>query len=130
MATVTFSLIVLRSAEMDRAARFYALLGIEFQREQHQSGPEHLAAQVGEAVLEIDPQVGAADSDSVRLGFRVPSVEIVMEAVRLAGGTVVTLPRRSSWGYRAVLADPDGRRVEITEAEHAQPGIRADKPLD
>jgi lactoylglutathione lyase len=114
MGEVTLRLIVLRSPDMERTARFYELLGIHFERERHGSGPEHLAGQVGSTVLEIYPQADGSDSVGVRLGFGVPSVDAVVAAVSEAGENVVSTPQSSPWGYRAVVADPDGRRVEIT----------------
>ncbi len=115
MSEVALSLIVLHSADMERTVRFYALLGLEFRRERHGTGPEHFAARIGSAVLEVYPQVGDADSVGLRLGFRVTSVDRVIEAVHQANGSVITPPRSGLWGYRAVLADPDGRRIEVTE---------------
>jgi len=126
MAGVSLSLIVLRSPDVERTAAFYALLGIHFEREQH-GGPEHLAAQLGSAVLEIYLQSVGADSAGVRLGFRVASVAEVVEAVRRAGGAVLSPPRLTAWGNRAVLADPDGRRVEVSEVENAEPIAAADR---
>jgi predicted enzyme related to lactoylglutathione lyase len=35
--------------------------------------------------------------------------------VQQLGAAVVSPPADSPWGLRAVLADPDGHRVEITE---------------
>jgi predicted enzyme related to lactoylglutathione lyase len=114
MAEVALSLIVLRSRDLERAARWYGLLGICFEREKHGTGPEHLAARLGPTVLEVYPQTGEAESVGVRLGFQVPSVDVVVEAVRRDGGVVVSPARRDRWGYRAVLEDPDGRRVEVS----------------
>jgi predicted enzyme related to lactoylglutathione lyase len=127
---VSFSLVVLRSPDMERTARFYRLLGVLFERERHGTGPEHLAGPVGSAVLEIYPQGDEADTVGVRLGFRVASVEAVVQAVRQAGGTVVAPPRHGPWGFRAVLGDPDGRRVEVTEEADADPGAASDRPRD
>jgi predicted enzyme related to lactoylglutathione lyase len=115
VAGVSLNLIVLRAQNPERTAHFYGLLGIAFERERHGDGPEHLAGRVGSVTLEIYPPGGEADTVGVRLGFRVPSVDAVVQAVRQAGGTVVSPARQSPWGYRAVLADPDGRRVEVTE---------------
>src|SRR5216684_1487231 len=94
MADVTLNLIVLRSADLDRAARFYQLLGIEFVREQHGSGPEHLACCLSGVVLEIYPNGSASDDSRVRIGFSVPSVEEALKSVR-EGGKIVTPPKES-----------------------------------
>jgi predicted enzyme related to lactoylglutathione lyase len=113
MIDVSLNLIVLRCSNLERTACFYGLIGIHFDREQHGAGPEHLAARLNATVLEIYPQDGEPDSVGVRLGFQVISVDAVVEAVRREGGVVLSPPRRGRWGYRAVLADPDGRRVEV-----------------
>jgi predicted enzyme related to lactoylglutathione lyase len=115
MADVVLNLVVLRSADLDRAARFYTVLGIDFAREQHGSGPEHLACSLGEVVLEIYLKADGSDDSQTGIGFLVPSVGAIVEEVRLAGGTIVSPPRESEWGLRAVVADPDGHRVELTE---------------
>ena len=104
-------------------ADFYALLGIHFERERHGVGPEHLAGRLGSQVLEIYPQSGNVDSSGVRLGFDISSVDAAVNAVRQAGGSVVSEPRRGTWGYRAVLADPDGRRVEIIQSSNGTPNV-------
>jgi lactoylglutathione lyase len=115
MADVTLNLVVLRAADLDRAARFYDLLGVKFLREQHGSGPEHLACSLGGIVLEIYPQTGVSHEPSVRIGFDVPSVATAVQVVRDNGGVIVTPPKESPWGLRAVVADPEGHRVELIE---------------
>jgi predicted enzyme related to lactoylglutathione lyase len=115
MADITLNLVVLRSADLERAAKFYGLLGIEFDREQHGTGPEHLACCLDGVVLEIYPNPGSGDQTVVRIGLSVPSVEDAVRAVRDGAGVVVTPPKESPWGKRAVVADPDGHRVELTE---------------
>lgn len=114
----TLSLVVIRSGDLDRAARFYAALGITLGRERHGAGPEHLAGAVGGAVFEVYPagegQAGA--TAGVRLGFRVRSVADTVAAAVGAGGRLIQRPKAGAWGLRAVVADPDGHRVEVVEA--------------
>ena len=117
MAEVSLGLVVLRSPDIERAARFYNLLGIQFVRERHGAGPDHLAGQIGAVVLEIYPKDDLGDSADVRLGFRVASVDNVTAGASEAGHAVLSPPNESSWGRRAVLGDPDGRRVEITDSQ-------------
>jgi predicted enzyme related to lactoylglutathione lyase len=119
MATASLNLVVIRSADLDRAARFYGALGIQFQREKHGSGPEHLAGNVGSVVLEIYPGSEAGDTRGVRLGFRIASLAATLVAVQEADGIVVSPAQESPWGLRAVVSDPDGRRVELVQAEVA-----------
>ena len=109
------SLVVIRSADLERAKAFYGRLGVQLQEEKHGNGPEHLAAEIAGTVFEIYPRGDGLATTGVRLGFRVESVESALAV--LEGVTVVSpiLPR--PWGLRAVVVDPDGHRVEIVQAE-------------
>jgi lactoylglutathione lyase len=109
------NLVVIRSADLERALHFYTILGITLSRERHGSGPEHLAATIGAVVLEIYPQGGVDKTTGVRLGFRVKSLEMTIARVQAIGGTVVSPVQESEWGLRAVVSDPDGHRLELLE---------------
>jgi predicted enzyme related to lactoylglutathione lyase len=115
MPDITLNLVVLRSADLDRARRFYELLGVKFAREKHGSGPEHLACCLGGVVLELYPDTSTSGDSRVRIGFDVPSVQDAFRAILESGGTVVTPLKESPWGIRAVVADPDGHRVELIQ---------------
>jgi predicted enzyme related to lactoylglutathione lyase len=119
MPDAALNLVVIRSADLDRAARFYGALGVRFHRERHGSGPEHLAGRSGSVVFEVYPAADALGTSGVRLGFRVPSVAEAVAAAHEAGGSIVTPPRASPWGLRAVVSDPDGHRVELAEESGA-----------
>src|SRR5262245_30067687 len=109
------NLMVLRSSDLDRAEKFYQALGLTFAREKHGDGPEHLAAVLGEVVFEIYPQRGDASTGDVRVGFVVTSLERTLTTVIACGGTLVSPASESPWGLRAVVADPDGHRVELLQ---------------
>ncbi len=117
MSAVELNLVVLRSAEMERAAQFYQALGLEFTRHRHGKGPEHYAAELGALVFEIYPRLPDGESSTgTRIGFRVVSVDEAVAALEKAGGRIVSPAKDSPWGRRAVMADLDGHRVELTEA--------------
>jgi predicted enzyme related to lactoylglutathione lyase len=109
-------LIVLRSSDLDRADRFYRLLGINFVHERHGTGPEHLACELGSVVLEIYPVQAGATTTALRLGFQVVSMAAALAGVCEAGAQLLVPPKESPWGLRAVIRDPDGHRIELTEA--------------
>jgi lactoylglutathione lyase len=116
MSNVTLNLVVLRSPNLEQAAAFYSRLGLQFTRHQHGSGPEHFAAEVAGGVFEIYPL--AADGPSTlgtRIGFTVPSLDATIEALGEYSGTVVSSPKDSEWGRRAVVTDPDGHRIELLQ---------------
>jgi catechol 2,3-dioxygenase-like lactoylglutathione lyase family enzyme len=116
MADLALSLVVIRSANLERAVQFYRALGLSFIREQHGSGPEHYASVIGSAVFEIYPRDSESRSSAaVRLGFRVPSLGESLAALARQEVELVSAPRDTPWGRCAVVKDPDGHRVEIRE---------------
>lgn len=116
MPDVSLNLIVIRSPDIDRACRFYSALGLAFTKHAHGTGPEHYACEFDGLVFEIYPRKSDADSTTaIRLGFRVPSVDDAVAALQPLGAKVISPPKESPWGRRAVIDDPDGHRVELTE---------------
>ena len=112
----TLSLLVLRALDPDRLACFYGAFGLSFRAEQHGSGPLHHACDLNGSVLEIYPASPASPSTSgVRIGFRVSSIDEALRACE-SEARIVTAPHESEWGYRAVLQDPEGHTIELTEA--------------
>jgi predicted enzyme related to lactoylglutathione lyase len=116
MSNVTLNLVVLRSPDITRAAAFYSRLGLQFRQHRHGSGPEHFAAELpGGGVFELYPLSNGASTLGTRIGFRVPSVDDTVAALSDYPSAVITAPRDSEWGRRAVVADPDGHRVELVQ---------------
>jgi predicted enzyme related to lactoylglutathione lyase len=116
----SLGLIVLRAADLGTTLRFYETIGLSFIQEQHGSGPVHYSCELGGTVVEIYPgQMGKAPDrktgGAVMLGFRVGSLNSVVDAIKGIGGLILTNPQSSPWGKRAVVEDPDGRAVELNE---------------
>jgi predicted enzyme related to lactoylglutathione lyase len=113
--TVVCNLIVLRSRNLDLSNTFYRALGLDFTQHSHGKGPVHLASESLEQVFEIYPlSDGETPTSNTRIGFSVPYVDEMYQALLAAGGKSVSTPKDSPWGRRAVVADPDGHRVELT----------------
>ena len=116
MSDVSLNLVVISSADVQRSLAFYEAIGVVFTREQHGKGPEHFSASLHGLVFEIYPQ--AANSGLIgpaRIGFQVASVDDTVVKLRQLGAEVASEPKESRWGRRAVLRDPDGHRIEISE---------------
>jgi lactoylglutathione lyase len=97
---VALSLVVIRAADIERAASFYTALGLELHRESHGNGPEHYVAEMAGLVFEIYPLAGGKPpTTEVRLGFRVADVDAVVERITGAGveGSLVVSPRQRWW---------------------------------
>ena len=118
MNTPRVNLVVLRVADIERAAAFYGLLGFEFLKHAHGTGPEHYACEVDGFVFELYPATGEQGvSSSTRIGFAVANVDEAAGRVgSFWGARVVVGPKDSEWGRRAVVADPDGHRIELVAA--------------
>jgi len=61
------------------------------------------------------PDDGRPVDSSTRLGFAVENVAEVIQALAGIGTTVVKPPKETTWGLQAVVKDPDGRSVELTQ---------------
>jgi lactoylglutathione lyase len=111
-------LLVLRSHRPEGLREFLRALGLEFVTEQRGTGPLHPATRFGGLVLEIYPDSQTEIVASAhRLGFAVASLAETITRLEVAGGVVVTSPRPTEWGLRAVLRGPDGRPVELYERD-------------
>ena len=108
------NLLVIRSAIPAQLAEWYGAFGLIFEHHRHGNGPMHYGANLNGVTLEIYPlkRSQIAPDLSLRLGFEVKNLD------DLVGGLpeVVSGPEQREWGYRAVVADPEGRRVELTQA--------------
>jgi lactoylglutathione lyase len=113
--TACLNLVVLRVTDIEVSGRFYAAFGINFIREKHGNGPEHLSGQSGSLMLELYPLGSAASTAAVRLGFSVPLLAPVIHAVTQTGGYLLSEPQSCVWGLRAVVSDPDGHKIELLE---------------
>lgn len=113
------NLLVLRVADIDRAAAFYERLGLSFTKHAHGSGPAHYASESAGFVFELYPATeGQPVTRSTRVGFEVKDVDaVVKELTGVEGAQVLSAATDSEWGRRAVVADPDGHRVELVQAK-------------
>ena len=120
MSAPSLSLVTLRSANMETALSFYRALGFEFVEEQHGNGPRHHSSKAGSTVLEIYPgDPGRAperkSAGATLIGFGVANLDQALTSLTQLGAPVLTPAKESPWGRRAVVADPDGRAVDLSE---------------
>lgn len=103
----TLNIIVIRVKDLEISKRFYETLGINFAYEQH------LCAVLEWIVFEIYPRSNNVDTSEIRLGFRVASVDQTIEELQAIETVIVSSPKDSQWGRRAVVIDPDGYKIEL-----------------
>lgn len=110
------NLIVIRSHDIDKSAAFYRLIGLNLVKHRHATGPEHYVWDQSGLVFEIYPETEKpGPSTGTRLGFRVGEVATVVARLVDHGATVITPSTNAGWGEMAIVADPDGHRVELME---------------
>ncbi|MCW3096411.1 MAG: Glyoxalase/bleomycin resistance protein/dioxygenase [Chthonomonadaceae bacterium] len=110
------NLVVIRSGDIERSTRFYTSLGLHLEKHRRGNGPEHFASEYEGGVFEIYPRQEENDSTAgVRIGFQVAKVDVLVQKLAEEGAAVISPPKSSPWGRRAVVEDPDGHRVELTE---------------
>jgi len=111
-------LVVIRATDIEKLAEFYSVLGLTFTKHRHGKGPEHLSAAQGETVFEIYPARGDDDlTNSTRLGFSVKSFPEVLRRLREMNVEILTEPTASEFGFRAVVKDFEGHKVELYEEQ-------------
>ncbi len=113
--------IILHTGKLDEMVRFYRALGIPLEEESHDGGPLHYACQLGGIHFAIYPgpsgqAPGRRRGGATQVGFQMDSLEATLADARAAGAEILQEPEEVPWGRRAVIADPDGRPVELNQA--------------
>lgn len=116
--------VVIYSRDMDRARAFYGALGYLFVVERHGDGPEHLACDLGGAVLEIypwrkKPDAALLSASSIRLTLEVEDLDRLLDGLRPLAGRTERTPPREGAPRSARLIDPDGNQVLLIEKRTA-----------
>jgi len=109
------NLLVLRARDPHALARFYEGLGLHFIRERHGKGPAHMACSIPGVTFEIYPETEDAKTTGTRIGFAVDDVDASYANALDARANGLQPPAESAWGRRAVVKDPEGHIVELTE---------------
>jgi lactoylglutathione lyase len=105
--------LTLRCADLARSRRFYELLGLEFDEEQHGAGPRHLSTDLGGTVLELYPAQSPSErTDLATIGLTVTDLVAIEARIQGAGVPV----KRSAVADALITTDPDGRRVRLADA--------------
>jgi lactoylglutathione lyase len=119
MALVSLTLLVLKTHQVEQLRAFYLTLGVNLVEEKHGKGPVHFAGRAGAVVIEVYPLTDDSSpvDSSTRLGFAVENVAEVIRALERIGTKSVTPPKETAWGFQAIVKDPDGRSVELTQAQ-------------
>lgn len=115
-------LIVIKTDKPQDLVDFYSALGLTFDHHRHGNGPLHYSATAGSLVLEIYtlPKGVQHPDNTTRLGFTVDTLDAILLKLKGMGISIVSEPVVTEWGYSAVVQDPDGRKVELTQERDSQ----------
>jgi lactoylglutathione lyase len=111
------NLIVIRTNQPNELAKLYSQIGIEFDYHKHGKGSWHYSAEIEKLVFEIYPLMKnqkIADK-SLRLGFDVERLDELIEKLRANKIEIIAEPKKSEYGYFAVIKDLDGRKIELKD---------------
>ena len=111
------NLLVIKTQQPKALAEFYEQLGIKFQYHRHGKGPRHYSAKIGKLVFEIYPLSKHQENPDrfLRLGFTIADLDALILTLQKQEVEIVSVPKASKWGYYAVVKDPDGRKIELTQ---------------
>lgn len=108
-------LLVLRTNDTKKLSDFYTLLGLNFDYHKHNNSPYHYSATIGQTVLEIYPlskdQIEA--DKNIRLGFGIENFEMIIKKLVEIDVTFSLQPTQTTFGFMAIIIDPDGRKIEL-----------------
>jgi lactoylglutathione lyase len=118
MTKIQLNLVVIRSSDIEKSVLFYQQLGLNFSRHQHGNGLEHFASEDICIIFEIYPCTSETEkTTATRLGFQVDSVDAIIQELEQSGTTIISYPKDSPWGRRAIVIDPDGHKIELKQPE-------------
>jgi predicted enzyme related to lactoylglutathione lyase len=116
MLLSSLNLVVLKSDDVPQLLKFYQELGLKFDQRRHGAAPAHHSAMVGEVALQIYPAGSmTTKSTNVRIGFTTEKINRAVDVAQKAGAKVLSEPTDSPWGTKAVVADPDGNKIEFLQ---------------
>jgi lactoylglutathione lyase len=115
MTEIQLNLVVVRSRDINKSVLFYQTLGLDFVKHQYGSGLEHFASEGSLVTFEIYPCTSEASiTTATRLGFQVDSVDDIVQELEKSGAAIISAPKDSPWGRRAIVMDTDGHKIELT----------------
>jgi lactoylglutathione lyase len=118
MTEIQLNLVVIRSHDVNESVLFYQKLGLNFIKHQHGSRLEHFASEGSLITFEIYPcTLEASTTTATRLGFQVDSVDDIVQELEKSGAPIISSPKDSPWGRRAIVVDPDGHKIELTSSK-------------
>ena len=111
------NLVVIKTKDPDELVKTYQAFGLTFDYHRHGNGPMHYANETNGITLEIYPlPKNKTEADNtLRLGFKIKDLDSKIKNLEKLGVKIITNPTQTEWGYSAIIADHDGRKIELTQ---------------
>lgn len=113
--------IILKTEKVSEAHEFYAALGLPLGQSDNEEGPKHYTCEIGPihfAIYELDPWTGPERRNKTHdtmVGFCTENIEALMKTLDAMNVKVIIPVEETEQGFRAVVLDPDGRPVELSQ---------------
>lgn len=110
--------VTLNTANLTALVEFYTFLGFELKKANVSRGSELYRAQHGNVELCLYGLIDKKNSVSpvLQLGFQVAALKDLFGKIKsIEGVTVLLEPTELPGGLKAIIKDPDGNSVELTE---------------
>ena len=122
---VSINLVVLYCSNLEQSLSFYQALGLDFKEEQHENRPVYYSCLIGGILLDLcplieDPYPLVKDSTVIkripkdRIGLVVDNLDDILHKL---GANVLSTKKDKIFGLRAILEDPDGRSIFLSESK-------------
>ncbi|RYZ82777.1 MAG: glyoxalase/bleomycin resistance/extradiol dioxygenase family protein [Moraxellaceae bacterium] len=112
---MTLKLIVIRTGDLERLAKFYERLGFQLEYHKHGKSPYHYSGNIADTVLEIYPLAkDQHDADKhFRVGIGLENFDQIIAKLKVDGVKFIMDPTDTDFGFMAIVSDPDSRKVEL-----------------
>ena len=111
------NLVVIKTSDPDELVKTYKAFGLTFDYHRHGNGPMHYANETNGITLEIYPlpKNKTEPDNTLRLGFKIKDLDSKIKNLEKLGIKIISTPAQTEWGYSAIIADQDGRKIELTQ---------------
>ncbi len=108
------NLVVYYAEDIEKTKCFYEKLGLAFQKEKHDSGPQHYSCSISDTLFEIYPAGGSQKSSILRLGFDFASNDSVSDDTKnYIKRHAINPSLLEDETHSATLIDPNGNKVDL-----------------
>lgn len=116
--TIKLSFHFFRTGNTEGLIKFYVLLGFTIKEKKPESTTIEYILNDDRIIAEVIPSsLPEPGFEKKRIVIRVQNIEEIISKLKTEGFDLFASPYRNKWENSALLKDPDGRTIEISEIE-------------